>query len=145
MSRVGNNPILVPEDVTIDVTENVISVKGKLGELKQDFSGVLIKIDNGIITVERVSESKENKSKHGLYRALINNMIIGVSKGWMKELELVGVGYRAKAQGQKLDLAVGLTLTSRLGCQVVLTDNLDGLIVSLPFINNDVRLNKKKY
>ena len=76
MSRVGNNPILVPEDVTIDVTENVISVKGKLGELKQDFSGVLIKIDNGIITVERVSESKENKSKHGLYRALINNMII---------------------------------------------------------------------
>jgi large subunit ribosomal protein L6 len=109
MSRVGNNPILVPEDVTIDVTENVISVKGKLGELKQDFSGVLIKIDNGIITVERVSESKENKSKHGLYRALINNMIIGVSKGWTKELELVGVGYRAKAQGQKLDLAVGFS------------------------------------
>lgn len=109
MSRVGNNPILVPEDVTIDVTENVISVKGKLGELKQDFSGVLIKIDNGIITVERASESKENKSKHGLYRALINNMVIGVSKGWTKELELVGVGYRAKAQGQKLDLAVGFS------------------------------------
>ncbi|MEO2057214.1 MAG: 50S ribosomal protein L6 [Flavobacteriaceae bacterium] len=109
MSRVGNNPISVPEDVTIDVTENVISVKGKLGELQQDFSGVLIKIDNGIITVERVSESKENKSKHGLYRALINNMIIGVSKGWTKELELVGVGYRAKAQGQKLDLAVGFS------------------------------------
>ena len=109
MSRVGNNPISVPEDVTIDVTENIISVKGKLGELEQDFSGVLIKIDNGIITVERVSESKENKSKHGLYRALINNMIIGVSKGWMKELELVGVGYRAKAQGQKLDLTVGFS------------------------------------
>ena len=109
MSRVGNNPILVPEDVTVDVTENVISVKGKLGELKQDFSGVLIKIDNDIITIDRVSESKENKSKHGLYRALINNMIIGVSKGWTKELELVGVGYRAKAQGQKLDLAVGFS------------------------------------
>ena len=109
MSRIGNNPISVPEDVTIDVTENVISVKGKLGELKQDFSGVLIKIDNGIITVERASESKENKSKHGLYRALINNMVIGVSKGWTKELELVGVGYRAKAQGQKLDLAVGFS------------------------------------
>jgi large subunit ribosomal protein L6 len=109
MSRIGNNPISVPEDVTIDVTENVISVKGKLGELKQDFSGVLIKIDNGIITIDRVSESKENKSKHGLYRALINNMVIGVSKGWTKELELVGVGYRAKAQGQKLDLAVGFS------------------------------------
>ena len=109
MSRIGNNPISVPEDVTIDVTENVISVKGKLGEIQQDFSGVLIKIDNGIITVERASESKENKSKHGLYRALINNMVIGVSKGWTKELELVGVGYRAKAQGQKLDLAVGFS------------------------------------
>lgn len=109
MSRIGNNPISVPEDVTIDVTENVISVKGKLGEIQQDFSGVLIKIDNGIITIDRVSESKENKSKHGLYRALINNMIIGVSKGWTKELELVGVGYRAKAQGQKLDLAVGFS------------------------------------
>ena len=109
MSRIGNNPISVPEDVTIDVTENVISVKGKLGEIQQDFSGILIKIDNGIITIERASESKENKSKHGLYRALINNMVIGVSKGWTKELELVGVGYRAKAQGQKLDLAVGFS------------------------------------
>ncbi len=109
MSRVGNNPISVPEDVTIDVTENVITVKGKLGEIQQDFSGVSVKVDNGIIIVERVSESKDHKSKHGLYRALINNMIIGVSKGWTKELELVGVGYRAKAQGQKLDLAVGFS------------------------------------
>ena len=96
MSRVGNNPVSVPEDVTVDVTDNVITVKGKLGEIQQDFSGVLIKVDNGIITVERVSESKDHKSRHGLYRALINNMIIGVSKGWTKELELVGVGYRAK-------------------------------------------------
>ena len=109
MSRVGNNPVSVPEDVTVDVTDNVITVKGKLGEIQQDFSGVLIKVDNGIITVERVSESKDHKSRHGLYRALINNMIIGVSKGWTKELELVGVGYRAKAQGQKLDLAVGFS------------------------------------
>ncbi|HJN54727.1 MAG TPA: 50S ribosomal protein L6 [Flavobacteriaceae bacterium] len=109
MSRVGNNPISVPEDVTIDVTENVVTVKGKLGEIQQDFSGVSVKVDNGIIIVERVSESKDHKSKHGLYRALINNMIIGVSKGWTKELELVGVGYRAKAQGQKLDLAVGFS------------------------------------
>ena len=109
MSRVGNNPISVPEDVTIDVTENVVTVKGKLGEIQQDFSGVSVKVDNGIIIVERVSESKDHKSKHGLYRALINNMIIGVAKGWTKELELVGVGYRAKAQGQKLDLAVGFS------------------------------------
>ena len=79
MSRVGNNPVSVPEDVTVDVTDNVITVKGKLGEIKQDFSGVRIKVDNGIITVERVSESKDHKSRHGLYRALINNMIIGES------------------------------------------------------------------
>ena len=109
MSRIGNNPISVPEDVTVDVAEDVITVKGTLGELQQDFSGVRIKVDNGIITIERVSESKDHKSRHGLYRALINNMIIGVSKGWTKELELVGVGYRAKAQGQKLDLAVGFS------------------------------------
>jgi len=109
MSRIGNNPISVPEDVTVDVAEDVITVKGTLGELQQDFSGVRIKVDNGIITIERVSESKDHKSRHGLYRALINNMIIGVSKGWMKELELVGVGYRAKAQGQKLDLTVGFS------------------------------------
>lgn len=109
MSRVGNNPVSVPEDVTVDVAENIITVKGKLGEIQQDFSGVRIKVDNGIITVERVSESKDHKSRHGLYRALINNMIIGVSKGWTKELELVGVGYRAKAQGQKLDIAVGFS------------------------------------
>ena len=109
MSRVGNNPVSVPEDVTVDVAENIITVKGKLGEIQQDFSGVRIKVDNGIITVERVAESKDHKSRHGLYRALINNMIIGVSKGWTKELELVGVGYRAKAQGQKLDLAVGFS------------------------------------
>ena len=109
MSRIGNNPISVPEDVTVDVAEDVFTVKGTLGELQQDFSGVRIKVDNGIITIERVSESKDHKSRHGLYRALINNMIIGVSKGWMKELELVGVGYRAKAQGQKLDLAVGFS------------------------------------
>jgi len=109
MSRIGNNPISVPEDVTVDVAEDVITVKGTLGELQQDFSGVRIKVDNGIITIERVSESKDHKSRHGLYRALINNMIIGVSKAWTKELELVGVGYRAKAQGQKLDLAVGFS------------------------------------
>jgi len=109
MSRVGNNPITVPEDVTIDVIDNVIIVKGKLGEIKQSFSDVVVKINSGVINVERISESKDNKSKHGLYRSLINNMVIGVSKGWTKELELVGVGYRAKAQGQKLDLSVGFS------------------------------------
>ena len=109
MSRVGNNPITVPEDVTIDVTDSIITVKGKLGEIKQSFSDIPVKIDSGVINVERTSESKDHKSKHGLYRSLINNMVIGVSKGWTKELELVGVGYRANVQGQKLDLSVGFS------------------------------------
>jgi large subunit ribosomal protein L6 len=84
-------------------------VKGKLGELTQDYSEVEIKIEENTLTVSRTSERKSIKSKHGLYRALIANMIEGVSKGFTKELELVGVGYRASNQGQKLDLALGFS------------------------------------
>ncbi|RNC83520.1 MAG: 50S ribosomal protein L6 [Winogradskyella sp.] len=109
MSRIGNSPISIPEGVTIDVNNNVITVKGKLGELTQDYSGVDINIEDATITLVRHSEKKDHKSKHGLYRALINNMIEGVSKGFTKELELVGVGYRASNQGQKLDLALGFS------------------------------------
>ena len=109
MSRIGNNPISVPEGVTVEVNDEVITVKGKLGELTQEFQDVEVKLDEGTVTVTRPSESKDHKAKHGLYRSLINNMIEGVSKGWTKELELVGVGYRASNQGQKLDLAVGFS------------------------------------
>ena len=109
MSRIGNNPISVPEGVTIDIAENTITVKGKLGELTQEYSGVSFKIEDNTITVERNSEKKEHKAKHGLYRALVNNMIHGVTTGWSKELELVGVGYRASNQGNKLDLALGFS------------------------------------
>ena len=109
MSRIGKNPISIPEGVTVEVNNNVITAKGKLGELTQEYSGIDIKIEDATITLERASEKKEVKSKHGLYRALIANMIEGVSKGWTKELELVGVGYRASNQGQKLDLALGFS------------------------------------
>ncbi|MEO1011762.1 MAG: 50S ribosomal protein L6 [Bacteroidota bacterium] len=109
MSRIGNNPIAVPEGVTVDISDGVITVKGKLGELKQDFSAVSITFEDGEIKITRPSDSKEHKAKHGLYRALVNNMVAGVSKGWTKELELVGVGYRASNQGQKLDLALGFS------------------------------------
>jgi large subunit ribosomal protein L6 len=91
------------------VNNGVITAKGKLGELTQEYTGIDIKIEDATITLERQSEKKEVKSKHGLYRALIANMIEGVSKGWTKELELVGVGYRASNQGQKLDLALGFS------------------------------------
>lgn len=109
MSRIGNNPITVPDGVTLDIADNVITVKGKLGELTQEYSDVNIKVEDGTVTLERESEKKDVRAKHGLYRSLIFNMIEGVSKGWTKELELVGVGYRASNQGNKLDLAVGFS------------------------------------
>ena len=109
MSRIGNNPIAIPDGVTVEVKDTVVVVKGKLGELSQDFSEVSVKVEDGSVWVERPSDSKEHKAKHGLYRALVSNMIKGVSQGWTKELELVGVGYRASNQGQKLDLALGFS------------------------------------
>lgn len=110
MSRIGNNPITLPEGVTLEIKDNVVTVKGKLGELSQEIKDdITVKVEEGSIIVERPSESKPHKAKHGLYRSLINNMIEGVSKGWTKELELVGVGYRASNQGQILDLALGFS------------------------------------
>ncbi|CAZ96675.1 50S ribosomal protein L6 [Zobellia galactanivorans] len=109
MSRIGNNPVAIPEGVTVEVKDNEIVVKGKLGELTQEFSAVEVKIEDNQVWVTRPSDSKEHKAKHGLYRSLVRNMIEGVSKGWTKELELVGVGYRASNQGQKLDIALGFS------------------------------------
>ena len=109
MSRIGKNPVAIPEGVTVDVKDNVITVKGKLGELTQEISDVSVKIEEGNVIVERPSDAKDHRAKHGLYRSLVNNMIEGVSNGWTKQLELVGVGYRASNQGQKLDLAIGFS------------------------------------
>jgi len=109
MSRIGNNPVAIPEGVTVDINDGVVTVKGKLGELTQNFDSVDIKVEDGNVLVTRSSDSKDQKAKHGLYRSLMHNMIEGVSKGWTKELELVGVGYRAANQGQKLDLALGFS------------------------------------
>jgi large subunit ribosomal protein L6 len=107
MSRIGKSPIAIPDGVTVEIKDNVITVKGKLGELSQKIDEITIKSEDGTLKLERPSESKDHKSKHGLYRALVNNMVNGVNTGWTKELELVGVGYRASNQGQKLDLALG--------------------------------------
>ena len=110
MSRIGKNPVSIPQGVEVNVNDNMITVKGKLGELTQEISeGISISIEEGTITLTRASESKDRKAQHGLMRALVANMIEGVSKGWTKELELVGVGYRASNQGQKLDLALGFS------------------------------------
>ncbi|WP_074408994.1 MULTISPECIES: 50S ribosomal protein L6 [Aquimarina] len=109
MSRIGKNPVTIPSGVTVEVTGNVVTVKGKLGELSQKIDSIGVKVEEGQVVLERPSEAKDHKAKHGLYRALINNMVNGVSEGFTKELELVGVGYRASNQGQKLDLALGFS------------------------------------
>ena len=109
MSRIGKNPIAIPAGVTVEVKDAVVTVKGKLGELTQEYSDVSIKIEDNNVIVERATDHKNERAKHGLYRSLINNMIIGVADGFTKQLELVGVGYRASNQGQKLDLALGFS------------------------------------
>ena len=109
MSRIGKNPVAIPAGVTVEVADGVITVKGKLGQLTQEFSDVTVTVEEGQVIVERSTDHKDHRAKHGLYRALISNMINGVSTGFTNELELVGVGYRASNQGQKLDLALGFS------------------------------------
>ena len=110
MSRVGKAPIAIPESTTITVEGNVVNVKGPKGELSQEISDhVSVKIEDNVLTLERNDDSKESRARHGLYRALINNMIIGVTEGYKKELEMIGVGYRATARGQELELVVGFS------------------------------------
>lgn len=109
MSRIGNNPVTIPSGVTVTINDKTITVKGKLGELSQDFDTVDVKVEEDKVVVTRSSENKDSKAKHGLYRALVNNMIEGVSKGYTKDLELVGVGYRASNQGNVLELALGFS------------------------------------
>jgi large subunit ribosomal protein L6 len=109
MSRIGKNPVTVPAGVTVSVADGIITVKGKKGQLTQEYSDVTVTVEGDQVQVDRSSDHKDQRAKHGLYRALINNMIVGVSEGFTKELELVGVGYRASNQGQKLDLALGFS------------------------------------
>lgn len=109
MSRIGKSPVVIPAGVTVEVKGGVVTVKGKLGELSQDISDITVKVEENEVIVERSSDNKDQRAKHGLYRALINNMITGVSTGFTNQLELVGVGYRASNQGQKLDLALGFS------------------------------------
>ena len=108
MSRIGNNPIIIPEGVNVVQEGNQIKVKGKLGELSQYVDSIItVLISDNKVTLSRGSDDKESRSKHGLYRSLIANMVYGVSVGHVKKLELRGVGYRATSQGQKLDISVG--------------------------------------
>ncbi|PDH44234.1 MAG: 50S ribosomal protein L6 [Flavobacteriales bacterium MED-G22] len=109
MSRIGNNPIKIPEGVSVSITPEQINVKGKMGELTQSYDGVSLEQVENTLVVKRNSDTKPIRAKHGLYRSLIANMVQGVTEGFTKELELVGVGYRASNQGQKLDLSLGFS------------------------------------
>jgi len=108
MSRIGKSPISIPEGVTVTVDNTSVTVKGSKGELVQSIdTSVSVKVEDNVITLSRASEDKGIRSKHGLYRALIFNMIEGVTQGYTKELELYGVGFRASSQGQQLTLSIG--------------------------------------
>jgi len=109
MSRIGNAPVTIPQGVEIDITKgNLVTVKGAKGELKQQVDPDLtIKIEDGELTIARPTNQPRHRSMHGLYRSLINNMVEGVSAGFVKELELVGVGYRVNNTGQLMELTLG--------------------------------------
>ena len=110
MSRIGKAPIAIPAGVSVDVKENVVTVKGPKGTLTQTINPELdVKIEDGHVTLTRPSDDREHRAQHGLYRALIHNMVVGVSEGYRKEMELVGVGYRATATGQVLELSLGFS------------------------------------
>jgi len=111
VSRIGKMPINIPDGVEIKINKDNVSVKGRLGELSQKFDkySVKLKIEDSILTVIPVSNSKENRAKYGLYRSLINNMVMGVSRGFSKTLKIVGVGYRVSKKGDSLDIMAGFS------------------------------------
>jgi large subunit ribosomal protein L6 len=111
MSRIGRAPVPVPDGVAVQINERQITVKGPRGELSRTIPGAItVRQDEGQLLVERPDDERENRALHGLARALVNNMVVGVTEGFKKELDIVGVGYRATARGpEKLDLALGFS------------------------------------
>ena len=129
MSRIGNKPITVPAGVEVKVEGNTVTVKGPKGTLTQSFNAAMeIKVEGTEILVTRPSESKEHKSLHGLTRTLVNNMVIGVSEGFKKELEINGIGYRAAKTGKDVNLNLGFSHP------VVVSDNED-IVIEVPAPN----------
>ncbi|HEX9856598.1 MAG TPA: 50S ribosomal protein L6 [Acidimicrobiia bacterium] len=110
MSRIGNNPIKVPSGVEVSVRDDIVTVKGAKGTLAQQVdSRVAVQVEDGVVTLTRVDDERESRALHGLYRSLVSNMVVGVSDGFRKELQTVGVGYRANLQGSRLELQVGFS------------------------------------
>lgn len=126
MSRIGNKHIDLPAGVTVEVKGQEVTVKGPKGELTRTFSkDININIDGNVVTFTRPNDSKEMKTIHGTTRAIVNNMVVGVSEGFQKALELIGVGYRAQLQGKKLVLNVGYS-------HPVEFEPTDGITVEVP-------------
>lgn len=110
MSRIGKLPIQIPAGVTISTKDDVVTVKGPKGELTQQINpDIKLTVEDGVLTLSRPSDERTHRAQHGLYRSLINNMVVGVSEGYKKTLELVGVGYRVSNTGQVLELSLGYT------------------------------------
>ncbi len=110
MSRIGKMPITVPAGVTVTIEDNLVTVKGPKGELNRQINkNMKLTLDNGVITVERPSDEKEDRALHGLSRTLINNMVVGVTQGFSKTLEINGVGYRAAKQGNNINFTLGFS------------------------------------
>ena len=133
MSRIGRMPITVPADVDVKIGEgNVVTVKGPKGELTQSLRPeMIITMENGHIHVARPSEDKLHRSLHGLTRSLINDMVVGVTKGFQKELEINGVGYRASKEGNKLVMNLGYS-------HLVTVEEIDGITIEVPAQNKVV-------
>jgi len=127
MSRIGRAPITVPAGVEINIADNnVVTVKGPKGSLTQQFNAnMAIAIDNGVLTVSRPNDAKENRALHGLTRTLINNMIVGVTEGFKKELDVNGVGYRVAKEGNKLVMNLGFS-------HQVIVEEKDGITIEVP-------------
>lgn len=136
MSRIGNKPVTIPSNVTVDVNGHEVTVKGPKGEMTRTFSSnIEMTINDNEVTFSRPNDQKDIRAIHGTTRAVFNNMVVGVSEGFTKELELIGVGYRAQLQGQKLTVNVGLS-------HPVYFDTPDGIEIEVP---SNTRINIKGY
>lgn len=144
MSRIGKLPINLPSGVSVTVNGDMVTVKGPKGELRQQINPeISIAVEDGVVTFTRPSDEKKHRSMHGLYRALVNNMVVGVSQGFVKKLELVGVGYRATSVGQVIELALGfshpihLMLPAEVKVEAV-TDRKSNPIITLESIDKQL-------
>jgi large subunit ribosomal protein L6 len=127
MSRIGRLPVIIPSGVTVNIKDNRVTVKGPKGEISQSFDpGMTIKLEEGKLIVSRGNDSKQAKALHGLTRALLNNMVTGVTKGWEKNLEIVGVGFRAEKAGEKISMRLGFSHAVEVSPLPGVTLNIDG-------------------